>query len=721
MVIVNQLDYIRFRKDYTYAKQAPTFASTGVGGLDEIARWILDHNGILYKDQPHMPYISMEVINKLTAQPSLGNSPALVMTDTLLYEADSIVRYYELRCAPHLRLIPKDSTEQLVLNLYKLFTRDLNDLVQKYMYAQLLPAPKLARSVFNQRAPLGEKLRWRLFYPILRNKLSKDLNLSFNTAAERLFEIKKIFAQVDALLADGRRYLGGGDKITIADIAFAAVAAPMILPEEFGGVIAHIQQVPDDYRKDVIDLRTTAAGQFILRVYQEDRPMPVPQSELPKDPNYFSCIGQRLSIMLAKCQPQIFAFLQQVFPVLKIPFVKFAVVTRNNLVVEMLTRDRDFTIEEINSDRMASQKGAFFLGWDKNNPQFDRERDFARAVVRNSDLDLIRAIVREETDKIIHRNLPFGKIDVANTLCRPVYVRLLDVYFGIAAPNDQIMMNWLRILFYDLFLNLTGDKKVHEQAIKVGVQRRDWVRQVILDRIAILDTGGTLPDNVLNRMIHLSRAPGYEWVDEDVMNRNIGGIITGVLETSNKAVIFSLSVLLDRPDLLRTAVQTAIARKDDRAITLHQDPMYGYVAECLRFMPVQPGVLRFSEQQQSLTADSTKAYKIEPKTKILCMTAAAMMDTAAFPDPSKFDPTRAAAGASYKNWGFGLHECFGRYINMVLIPDFLAAVLRLPNLCRDDSMAGRGVGLKTQHGFPNNFVLTFDTPQKSGLNLFQEG
>ena len=127
-------------------------------------------------------------------------------------------------------------------------------------------------------------------------------------------------------------------------------------------------------------------------------------------------------------------------------------------------------------------------------------------------------------------------------------------------------------------------------------------------------------------------------------------------------------------------------------------------------MPVQPGVFRFSEHRQTLTGGGTKAYTIKPRTKLLCLTAAAMMDPATFPNPRTFDPTRAAAGAPYKNWGFALHECFGRYINTVLIADFVAAVLRLPNLGRDDSMAGRGVGLKAQGGFPNNFVVTFDAP-----------
>ncbi|HEX3150755.1 MAG TPA: cytochrome P450 [Gemmataceae bacterium] len=713
MVIINQLDHIRFRKEFTYANQAPTFVSTNVGGLDEIARWVLDRNGILYKDEPHMPFNGMEVIDALSAQPGDTYGPVLVMTDTLLYEVESIVTYFESRCPPHLRLIPTDDSKQLALNLFKLFARDLCDLVQKYMIDQLLSAPKMARAVFGRNAPFGERLQWRLFFPFLRSTLRKRLRLAQNTPDERLIEIKKIFAQVDAWLADGRRYLAGGNTLSIADVAFAAVAAPMILPEEFGGVVPKIQQVPDDYRQAVIALRQTAAGQFVLRVYQENRPMPVPQSKLPGDPTFFTCVGQSVGDFFARRQPGLFAFLQKHFPVLKVPFAKVAIVTRNNLLTELIERNLDFTIEEINSAHMASQKGAFFLGWDKNNPQFDRERDFARAAVRNTDLTLIRGIVLEEIDKVLAGNRNFGKIDVANTLCRPIYIRLIDRYFGIAAANDQIMMAWIRILFYDLFLNLTRNERVHQRAVRAGVERRDWVRQVIRDRQAVLDRGGELPDNVLNRMILLARQPSYQWVSEDVINRSIGGIITGVLETSNKAVVYSLSVLLDRPDMLKSAIEVAIARKDDMTITMDKDPMYGYVAECLRFMPVQPGVLRFAEEHQTLTGGGTKPYTIKAKTKILAMTAAAMRDPAAFPDPSKFDPTRAGAGAPYKNWGFGLHECFGRYINTVLIPDFVAAVLRLPNLRRDDSLAGRGVGLKSEGGFTNNFVLAFDSSKRS--------
>ena len=66
-------------------------------------------------------------------------------------------------------------------------------------------------------------------------------------------------------------------------------------------------------------------------------------------------------------------------------------VNRNDLLVELLDRDEDFTVEEINSAKMANQKGAFFLGWDRTNPQFDRERNFVRAATKKDDMEPIRS------------------------------------------------------------------------------------------------------------------------------------------------------------------------------------------------------------------------------------------------------------------------------------------------------------------------------------------
>jgi len=66
-----------------------------------------------------------------------------------------------------------------------------------------------------------------------------------------------------------------------------------------------------------------------------------------------------------------------------------------------------------------------------------------------------------------------------------------------------------------------------------------------------------------------------------------------------------------------------------------------------------------------------------------------MMDPAAFPDPRQFNPERDAI---YMNYGYALHECYGKYINAVTISEFVAAILRLPDVRRETGKSWQGNG-----------------------------
>src|SRR5450432_2582076 len=123
--IVNELKPIKFKKDFSYDKQAPTFVSNNVGGSDEIARWVLDLNDILYKEEPHAPILSTAIVNKLTGQQGLNNNPVLIKTDALIYGTDSIVKYFDQRGLPSKKVLPDDpQIKKQVLDLYDLFTGD---------------------------------------------------------------------------------------------------------------------------------------------------------------------------------------------------------------------------------------------------------------------------------------------------------------------------------------------------------------------------------------------------------------------------------------------------------------------------------------------------------------------------------------------------------------------------------------------------------------------
>lgn len=694
--IINELKPIKFRKDFSYNKQTPTFVSNNVGGSDEIARWVLDHNDILYKDEPHAPILSIAIVNKLTGQAGLNNNPVLIKTDALIYSADSIVKYFDQRSLPSKKLLPDNpQKKKQVLDLYDLFTGDYEHETSRYVYSLMLPDRSFASAVITKRIPWNEKLTCKMNYSSLSATLQKELNLTESTPGERLKYIKTIFKQVDDLLSDKRRYLTG-DKLTVADIAFAAVSAPLIVPYEFGGVIPEINDTPDELRKAINELRTTKAGQFVLRLYYEDRPAMRSQREIPKDPHALAIFFQRILLSMGKRKSNLFYFLQKRFPVLRIPFFKLMTVNKNDLLTELLNRDEDFTVEEINAKKMSHQKGAFFLGMDRMNPQFDRERNFVRKATQKDDLELIRTFVRNSADEITEYAHEYGKLDVANDLCFPVIVRLIDFYFGVPSPSETIMRQWLRALFYDLFLNFTNDEAKHQKAVEAALARRDWILELMEDRKQVLKDGKKLDDNLLNRLILMQQDEGNEWFDDDALQRNIGGLLTGISETTNKATILVLDELFNRPDVLKGAIETAQTRDMKK--------MYGYVSEALRFNPAQPGVIRYSERKQTLTGTGKKAYTIPAKTKVFALTAAAMFDPAAFQNPKTFNPERDSV---YMNYGFGLHECYGKYINAVTISEFVATILRLKNVRREKGRTGQGTGLNAGP-FPNNFVVAFD-------------
>ena len=698
-IINNDLNPIVFRKDFSYAKTYPTFVSLNTGGPDEIARWVLDRNDILYKDQPHAPHLYTKAVNKLTGEKVPGNNPVLIMTDALIYRTDSIIRYFEQSCLPEKKLLPDDPDKRNeVIELYNLFIDELDDKVSKYVMAEILPATKVAKKLFKQRVPQNEKFKLGIGFGSVRKALKKEMNIEANTPEERLFEIKKIFTKVSDILSDGRRYLTG-DKFTLADMSFAAIAARLILPVEYGGTgVAGllIYQVPDDMRKTITELRATAAGQFVLRLYQEERPDMHDQEQLPEDPSGFKLLLKRVAIYFADRQAGLFYFLQRKFPVLKIPFTHFMTVNKNDLLVEFLERDEDFTVEEINSEKMSDQKGAFFLGMDKMNPQFDRERNFVRKATKKDDLDNIRTFVRKRGNEIVNNAKPHGKLDVANTLDHQVLISLLAYYFGVTSPSEPKMKEWCSRLFYDLFLNFKNNKEKHQLAVTASFERKTWVLQIIKEQKQNLRDGKTLDDNLLNRMIIMAQEPGNEWANDESLERNIDGLLTGILETTNKAVVFALDALFRNPEALPGAIETAHSMDTKK--------MYGYVSEALRFNPVQPGVIRYCESKQFISGKGDKNYTVPAKSKVFALTACAMFDPAAFPDPKKFIPNREA---TYMNYGYGPHECYGKYINSITIPELVAAVLRLKNVRRAPGWAGKGTGLSL-NSFPNNFVVEFD-------------
>ncbi|WP_107040367.1 cytochrome P450 [Brumimicrobium mesophilum] len=686
---------IKFNKSNDYEQTIPTLISCSISGESEIARWVMDINQIKHNNVVSNPGFFNQLAYKYTNDKQAKNEPIYQQTDKLIYGAKSIIHLFDQQIPKNRRLFPTDENHNIIIdNYYKEFTEELDGYIWSYIFSELFRSERDTKIFFKKSASFSQKLIYNFGLKSIKKTLESEYKIKDLNPIISLVEINKIFDKIDSVLEDGRHYLVG-DKLSAADIALASIAGPLILPVEFGGTTLKFGEISEELREQIFKLRARPTGQFIMKLYQSDRPINVDLGALPKINNATELFFGKFNEGYKPKTWKVFYFLQKRLPVIHIGIAKMAIVTRQDLVVEVLKRDEDFTVKEINAKKMADQKGSFFLGMDRNNPQFDRERNFVRKSAKREDLDIIRDFIREKSEEICKNIDAYGKIDVVQSLNYPILIGLIDIYFGVPAPIESQMQKWQRTMFYDLFLNFTGNKEKHLAAVNSGKERTAWVRNLITERKNELKSGKEIDDNLLNRLILLQQEDEYSWVEDDTIRRNIGGLLTGLQETTSKAVIFALEELFKRPDQLALAIVAAKA--------YDMEKLKGFVNEALRFNPVQPGLIRFSETKQYLNGANNKKYKVKAKRRVLALTSGAMFDPITFPEPKKFIANRESR---YMNWGFALHECYGGYINSVTIPELVGVILRMENVKLTKGLCGKGAGLKNGP-FPNNFVVEF--------------
>jgi cytochrome P450 len=88
---------------------------------------------------------------------------------------------------------------------------------------------------------------------------------------------------------------------------------------------------------------------------------------------------------------------------------------------------------------------------------------------------------------------------------------------------------------------------------------------------------------------------------------------------------------------------------------------------------------------------------------VLVALQSASFDGDRVPSPHTFSLERPLP--EYLHFGFGLHTCFGRYINAVQFPLIVQSVLRKRNLRRAAGDAGK---LQKDGPFPSSFTVEFD-------------
>jgi glutathione S-transferase len=115
--------------------------------------------------------------------------------------------------------------------------------------------------------------------PLAMGVARQYLGVTPEQAARARSIVDRELDTVAALLSDGRRFLVG-DAFSCADLTFAAMAAPAVLPPRYGVPLPTPEQAPAHARERIEKLRAHPAGAFALRLY-EARPRPRGRLERP--------------------------------------------------------------------------------------------------------------------------------------------------------------------------------------------------------------------------------------------------------------------------------------------------------------------------------------------------------------------------------------------------------------------------------------------------------
>jgi glutathione S-transferase len=241
----------------------------------EKVRWCLDRMGLPYDEVPNAGVLGVILAGRTV--PWLEVPPGL----TRIADSPRILRYLWGEYAGRLSAASVWFLEPTpaALALEAKFDRRLGNDVRVWVYQRLLADRTLTLRAWGmEERAIPRWQRWCVYAgtPVLRFAVRRMLGVSPDRAERALHKTREAFAEVDAMLADGRRYLTG-ESLTFADITFASLGALAVLPPEYPGNrltgrrLQFVDVADTQWRAEIEEFRARPAGQFILQLYRDER------------------------------------------------------------------------------------------------------------------------------------------------------------------------------------------------------------------------------------------------------------------------------------------------------------------------------------------------------------------------------------------------------------------------------------------------------------------
>jgi glutathione S-transferase len=234
----------------------------------EKARWALDHAGIAYREQGHPPLLH-RVATKLAG--GGRSTPVLVAGDKVLPDSTDILQFIDVEHADGWRPYPTDSQLRVEAEeLEEIFDTRLGPHTRRIAYHFLMQDNQLFLASVLAGVGGVERAFFKALAPLIKKLMRVGMRIDDEGAERSLGNVRTVFDTVGELLADGRSFLVG-KNFSAADLTFAALAAPVLLPRNYGSPLPSLSEVPAELLAQVEDFRSSPAGDFALRIYRDHR------------------------------------------------------------------------------------------------------------------------------------------------------------------------------------------------------------------------------------------------------------------------------------------------------------------------------------------------------------------------------------------------------------------------------------------------------------------
>ena len=231
----------------------------------EKARWALERAGLAYREERHVQGVNRVVSKRAGGH---GTLPVLVCEIGVLAQSEAILRYADQHLAEPQRLFPDGDDE--ITALCRELDAGLGPDGRRLMYAHMLPRKDFMLEFNDVGVPRWEDVMMRRLWPVVARWGARELEVRDDTLEQDRPRVLSAFDAIAARLEDGRPYLFG-ERFTAADLTFAALAAAVLAPPEYGTPLPQRDVLPEPVARDVAAFRAHPAGAFALRMFREHR------------------------------------------------------------------------------------------------------------------------------------------------------------------------------------------------------------------------------------------------------------------------------------------------------------------------------------------------------------------------------------------------------------------------------------------------------------------